>query len=308
MQRFFNSAFGVSIGLALGRLLPPKLGYQLSAIGAKLLVKRAASPLVRAVRSNQSIIRGETASTDELDQAVEQVFTHAGRCLVDLYHNLQNPIGMKQLSALNPGLERLITLSHDDSFGAFIVAPHLSNFDLVLLAAAYRGLKAQVLSYGNPSGGYKIQNEIRAQTGLNITPVSSEVHRLAVKNLRSGGFVITAIDRPIRRKAHYMDFFGYPSPLPAGHIRMALEADVPVIVVAAEMQADERYHLRISDPISLVRYDDPDEEIRRNGEAVLRIIEGYIHKHPEQWLMYYPVWPDHGLLAAPNAGRMNAEG
>jgi lauroyl/myristoyl acyltransferase len=72
---------------------------------------------------------------------------------------------------------------------------------------------------------------------------------------------------------------------------MAMEAEVPIIVVAAELRADNLYHLNISDPIELVHHQDPDEEIRINGEAVLRVIESYIRKTPGQWLMYYPVWP-----------------
>jgi len=292
MQRFFNSSFGVSFGLALGRLTPPKLGYRLSTFGARILARRVDSPMVKAVRANQFVVRGGTSTPEELDQAVADVLTHAGRCFVDLYHNLQNPVGLKSRSPLTPALGNLITRSHTDSDGAFVVAPHLSNFDLVLLAAAYRGLKAQVLSYSNPTGGYKIQNELRAKTGLNITPVSPEIHQQAIDNMRNGGIVVTAVDRPIRRKAHYMKFFGQPSPLPAGHIRMALEANVPIIVAAAEWQTDGLYHLHLSDPIELVPNDDPDEVIRINGEVVLQVIEGHIRKNPSQWLMYYPAWPN----------------
>jgi KDO2-lipid IV(A) lauroyltransferase len=291
MQRLFNSSIGVSFGLGLGQITPPKFGYFLTTIGARIIAHRTQLAIVKAIRFNQLIVRGQDAPISEIDQAVEDVLIHAGRCFVDLYHNLNNPIRLKQLSPLTPPLERLIAQSYYDSPGAFIVAPHLSNFDLVLLAAAYRGLKAQVLTYGNPTGGYKIQNDIRSQTGLNITPVSPEVHRQAIQNMRNGGFTITAVDRPIRRKANSINFFGYPSPLPAGHIRMAFEAQVPIIVVAAEMRSDQLYHLNISDPIKLTHHADPDEEIRINGEAVLRVIEGYIRQAPSQWLMYYPVCP-----------------
>ncbi len=290
MQKFFNSSFGVSFGLALGRMIPPKLGYQLSGLTAKFLARKADSPMVQAVRVNQAVIRGLELDNSALDQAVIEVFAHAGRCMFDLYHNLQNPEALKALAPSNPALDRLIAQSQDESFGAFLVAPHLSSFDIVLLAAAYRGIRAQVLTYGQPTGGYKIQNEIRASTGLNITPVSPEVDALAVKNLRRGRLVVTAVDRPVRRKAHTMTFFGRPAPLPAGHIRMALEADVPIIVVAAQWQPDGRYQSLISDPIPLVRRGDLQESIRINGEAVLRVIESHIRQAPGQWLMYYPVW------------------
>jgi KDO2-lipid IV(A) lauroyltransferase len=294
MQRFFNSAAGVSFGLTLGRLTPPKLGYRLSAVGAKFLARRADSPMIQAIRSNQAVIRSLDSMSKEIDQAVREVLIHAGRCFVDLYHNLKNPLRLKALSPLTPELENLIQLSHDDTNGAFIVAPHLSNFDLVMSAAAYRGIKAQVLTYGNPTSGYEIQNELRAKTGLNITPVSAEAHQHAIENMRRGGFVITAVDRPIKRKTHYLQFFGQPSPLPAGHIRMAMDAEVPIIVVAAEMKPDGYYCLHISDPIELVRLPDPKEEIRINGEAVLKKIETYIRSTPSQWLMYYPVWQKKG--------------
>jgi KDO2-lipid IV(A) lauroyltransferase len=292
MQRFFNSSFGVNLGLTLGRLLPSNIGYDLASIGARILATRKNSSIVKAVRNNQQVVHYGKLNLEGLDRAVEEVFIHAGRCFVDLYHQLKSPLGLKDLSPLNPRLENLIIQSHSDTQGAFVVAPHLSNFDLVLLAAAYRGLKAQVLTYGNPTGGYQIQNDIRAQTGLDITPVSLEVHQQAIENMRNGGLVITAIDRPIRKKAHLMKFFGQPSPLPAGHIRMALEAAVPIIVVAAQMQNDLKYHLLVSDPIELQRHSDPKEEIRINGEAVLRVVESLIQQAPTQWLMYYPAWPD----------------
>ena len=104
MQRFFNSSFGVSFGLALGRLTPPKLGYRLSALGARILARRKDSPMIKAVRANQFVVRGGTSTSEELDQAVEEVLIHAGRCFVDLYHNLQSPAGLKALTPLQPSL------------------------------------------------------------------------------------------------------------------------------------------------------------------------------------------------------------
>jgi KDO2-lipid IV(A) lauroyltransferase len=186
----------------------------------------------------------------------------------------------------------MVAMSQDPKFGAFLVAPHLSNFDLILIANAFRGLHGQVLVYGQPTGGYDIQNQIRASTKLEITPVSEDTHQRAIENMKSGGFVITAVDRPIRSKAHRLEFFERPSPLPAGHIRMALEADVPVLVAAAFMRDDGYYDLELSEPIPMEPHPDPAVEIKHNGETVLRVIEGFIRKRPGQWLMYYPVWPE----------------
>lgn len=123
MQRFFRSSFGVSLGLVFGRLIPPSIGYRLTTFGARRLARRKDSPMVQAVRANQLVIRGEDTPSVEIDRAVDDVLIHAGRCFIDLFHNLQNPAGLKQLSPVNPKLERLIAWSIDDLHGAFIVAP-----------------------------------------------------------------------------------------------------------------------------------------------------------------------------------------
>ena len=41
----------------------------------------------------------------------------------------------------------------------------------------------------------------------------------------------------------------------------------------------------------MVSYEDRDEELIVNAEAVLKVAEGYLKKAPEQWAMFYPVWP-----------------
>ena len=292
LQKFVTSSNGVLLGLAIGKTIPPKLGYKISIWAARILVKSSKSRMVKAVKQNQWVVRGGELTTTELDDAAEEVFSHAGRCFIDLYHNIRNPNGLKSLVRERPYDRELIRNSQERNQGAFFVAPHISAFDLCLLAFAYRGLQCQVISYGQPTGGYKIQNDIRSRTGLNITPASPEVHQQAIENMRTGGFVVTGIDRPIRRKAHMLTFFERPCPLPAGHIRMALEAQVPVIVASASMNEKGSYSIEFSDPISMIEKNDTEASIKINGEKILSIIEERIIKNPGQWLMYYPAWPD----------------
>ena len=292
MQKVIQSRFGVGFGLFVGRYLPTRLGYQLTRSAAKIFAKRRSLSIVQAVIQNQKVVRGGSTSIKELEEATREVFTHAGRCFIDLYKNLGNPEKMKSLVAYDKGAEKLIEYSNDSSYGAFIIAPHLSNFDLCLLTMAYHGLKAQVLTYGQLRGGYQIQNRIRSQTGLDITPVDENTHDQAVTKLQNGGLVITAVDRPIRKKAHMLNFFNHPSPLPVGHIRMSLQAGVPIIIASASLKESGKYYIRLSEPIHMKKYNDSETEIKINGEAVLLEIEEHIRDNPGQWLMYYPVWPD----------------
>lgn len=272
--------------------MPPALSYPLANFLAKLLARQKNLPLVQSVRSNQQAIHGGQLTSRELQNKVEEVFAYAGRCLADLYHTLKNPAAMQKKIAKNQDFQRLITMSRDKNLGAFFVVPHMSSFDIILLAAAAKGLQGKVLTFGNPSGGYKLQNDIRATSGLEIMPVNKKSNAKSIEALRKGDFIITAIDRPIQKLRQKLNFFGKPAPLPAGYIHMAIEANVPVIVGAVHMNKEGLYQLSLSEPIQMIQMADSKKAIRVNAENILQRVEGHILSHPSQWQMYYPVWPE----------------
>jgi len=176
-----------------------------------------------------------------------------------------------------------------------VVSPHLSNFDLVVTKLVQEGFKGKVLSYPNPGSGYQLQNEIRTSRGMDIVPLGdSKLEAEIIAFLKNGGLAATGVDRPVpgRKRRHYVNFFGRPSPLPVGYLTTALAADVPVIAVSAYMLPTGQYGFMHSGPIPLKRYKNKLDEILINAEMVLKTLEGFIRQVPEQWLMYYPVWPD----------------
>lgn len=289
-QALVNSRVGVGLGLAVGRSVPSPMSYPLVNLLAGKLAGCEKRPLIQAIRNNQKVVQGQPLNNSELKKVVGDVLRFTGHCFVDLYRNFSNPKNLKKKIILNADLERLIDLSQDKKFGAFVVVPHMSSFDLMLLGAASLGLKTKVLTFGQPTGGYKLQNEIRALSGLDIMPVSRRTNLSALASLRQGGFVLTAVDRPIPGQKRMVNFFGRPSPLPDGHIRMALKADVPILAAAVHMNQDGLYQLQLSEPLFMQRLADSEEEVRRNAERVLSVLEGYIRTHPTQWQMFYPVW------------------
>jgi len=291
LQSLVNSRIGVGLGRAVGQNVPAAMSYSLVNFLAGYLARREKSALVQIVRQNQQKIHEAELNDVELQKKTEEVFRYAGRCFVDLYRNFSHPKQLQRKVVQNEDLSRLIYMSQDKSFGAFVVIPHMSSFDLMLLAAASLGFESKILTFGQPTGGYKLQNEIRAASGLDIMPVSRRAHISAFQTLRQGGFILTAVDRPLAGQKRRVNFFGCLSPLPDGHIRMALKVGVPVLAAAVHMNQDGLYQLHLSDPIPMVRMSDPDEEIRQNTESILRVLEGYIRAYPTQWQMYFPVWP-----------------
>ena len=294
-QRFLNSKFSVRLSIMIGKYLPQKTGYRISYIIASFISLFPNLNINKSIRVNQYIVNGETNTRKELDQISKNILTHAGRCYYDYYHFYNRPEKLDAVVPLTEPMKEFIKLSQNKQ-GYMVVAPHLSNFDLVVSQMAYSGFRCNILSYPNPGSGYQLQNEIRTASGLDVTPLGdSSVEAKIIQYLKDGGMAATGIDRPVpgRKKRHYIKFFGKPSPLPVGYLTTALAADVPIIAVAAFMLPNGTYGFKHSGPIQLKKYQNKLDEIILNAETVLKKIEEFIKPAPEQWLMYYPVWPEH---------------
>jgi KDO2-lipid IV(A) lauroyltransferase len=291
LQTFTNSSIALNLVISLGKL-PPSVGYPIGRFLADRIAARKDSALVLNVRANQWIVNGCQLSSSELDKVVRGVFRHAARCYYDLYRNLRSPEALKRLSPTTDQVEALIQRSRSADQGVMVVGAHTSNFDLVMLATAHRGLQAQGISPKLPSSGYRSQNRIRSSTGLEITPASTKVMHQAIQRMRNGKVILTGADRPIEGDKHHPVFFGRPSNLPTGHVRMAMKAGVPVMVASGLMSSDGIYHFHLSEPIPMRQYDSRSNTIRKNTETLLEVIANTIRLAPDQWLMFHPVWPE----------------
>jgi lauroyl/myristoyl acyltransferase len=294
-----NSALVVGLGLAAARLVGPRVGYRASRLIADRVAGRRGLAWVRALRANQWVITGQCLTSRELDLAALATLRHQAHCLFDLYHYRRDPAALQALAPLTEQIGALIEQSRSRYGGALVVIPHLSNYDVAFLAQAHRGLQAQLLTLAQPTGGYRAQNRLRETPGFEITPVDADSMQQAVARLNEGGMVITAIDRPVEGKTRELRFFGHGAFLPAGHIRMAMAAHAPVIPAAVTMGPDGQYRLAVGEPIVMLTDGDAVSCIRRNAEAVLEVMAEFIGRAPQQWLMYYRVWP-HTLAACPS--------
>jgi KDO2-lipid IV(A) lauroyltransferase len=294
LQTFFNSRFSVQSSIFLSRNLPPSVGSWIGTLTANLLTAFKNSELIQTISTNQWVAQGEQLDQQAVYQKTRSVIKHAAQCYYDLYHHYHDQEMVKKIVPFSDSMESFLSYCRGER-GMLVVSPHMSNFDLVVQRLLIAGLKARVLSHGNPTGGYEIQNRIRKRMGMDLVPL--ETNQLApeiIDHLKAGGVAATGVDRPLpdRKRRHWINFFGRPSPLPVGHISLALAADVPIIVVSAIQLQDGRYGFLHSGPLELRRDDNKKEEILQNAEMILQKVAEFIRRAPEQWLMFYPVWPD----------------
>jgi phosphatidylinositol dimannoside acyltransferase len=297
LQDVLNGPLAISLVFGLTKITPPRLGHGLAARLGNIYGGWRRVPSVQAARANQWVVAGGRLSARRLDELTRAVFQSTAHGLYDFYHNLNNIQAALDMVEIDTSVRDAVEWYRSGHTGALVVIPHVSNFELLAPAFAnatlFGGLKVQFLSYPQPPAGYSLQNRIRRMEGLSITPISMESIRQAIQLLKQGGVVVTGVDRPMNDEKNCAPlFFGRPSCLPSGYVRLALKAGVPVVVVSGQTLPDGRYRLVAFDPILMQPYPDKTEELCKNAQSVLAIIEKVIRRAPEQWAMFYPVWPE----------------
>ena len=291
IQKFSFTAY--YLGAYLVRCLPSEISCNIANTLAKLISQNKKFPFIKSIQANQSIIR-HTNNVGELNQALLDVLSHAGKCFIDLHRSLHDPREISSLVENPSDVTVFLEKTQNSENGTLLVAPHLSNFDLGMLYLACRGLRIQILTAVNPTGVYRTQNEKRRSYGLDATPINSHSLARAIQSLRQGGIVGTGIDRPYINTISSDSplFFGHQSNLSSGYIRLAAKSGAKIVVVATQMLANGKYKIRFSNSIKIEQCQNKTEEIHINAQKVLSIVEQYIRETPEQWLMFYPVWPN----------------
>lgn len=290
-QDILNSRFGVAIVLALGRFIPPEIGYPLGKWLGKAIASFKKNRMVQSVRANQWVVSGQRLDGQQLDDITRKTFEHTAVCLYDLYHNLTRPQRILDMVSMSPQLTRILDQRLQSKKGTMIVAPHLSNFDLAGRAMALHGYPILALSYPRPPGGYQWQNKLRQEFGIDILPMSFESMRAAREKLKNYGLVLTGMDRPMDSSNHQPRFFGHPAPVPVTYINLAAQSGADFLVVACRAISLGQYVVDCSEVIPFTKDKDTDRQYLVNAEKLLSEAEKMIRRAPEQWSMFYPVWP-----------------
>jgi len=295
LQRFLTSGTGTRLTIRLSRLFPRRLGHRLIRLITGFVARRD-SQMTQAIRSNLSVVMGTEPSDPQLEPIVHEVLFQSASGTFDFFRALGASVEEnRRLVDMSQGIWDVLDPASRDGRGLVIVAPHLGTQDLggIGFAAGRTEHEAQVLSYALPPSGYEVVNDLRSTEGLILTPSSGDALRQAKDRLLDGGVVFTSLDRPPprRKRAQTAQFFGRPARLWNGYARLAASTDSLLQIMWVERLPDDSYRL------NLVRQLDPrlmdgDDPATSLWKETLREAEAIIGAHPEQWLMFYPVWPE----------------
>ena len=248
--------------------------------------------MVSAVKSNLAVVLDIPENDPGLDKHVAKVLYHAGIASFEFFHKVAHGReALGQLVYLPPELLDMFEKMADAGRGMLAVSAHLGALDLAGVAFTVTDFQVQVISYAAPPPGYQLVNELRNDHGLVITPGSKEALAEATARLESAGIVFTAVDRPVPpgRKAAEVQFFGRPTRLWDGYVRMAFATGALLFFVWVVRSPEGRYEIRFNEPIDCA---DPPGDIEFVTSLILRQAEEAIRANPDQWLMFFPVWPN----------------
>ncbi len=292
-QQFVTTRFGTKLWMTLARRLPPRAGHSFARLVTGALHRRKQASLYRTIYANQAGVLGPDATPAQLDRAVKGVLAHAGMTTLDLMQ-----IGMRGAEALKAAV------TFPDEFwaeaetvrasgrGVLICGCHLSNFNLAFMRYALAGFPVQVLSATIIAEGFRALSELRDRGVVEETPIDAAALRKALVRLRAGGAVAIGIDWPYGTAEDApIEFFGRPSLLPTGWVRLALSADAFVLPLACRWSNERGYYIITAPLIEMERTGDRATDVHHNARRALAVMERWIGAAPDQWLMYHPVWP-----------------
>ena len=291
LQDFLNTDKGLRTALWLGKMVPPGLASAGIAGIAGLSARRKRSRMVSAVKSNLAVVLNTSEDDPALTRHVAKALYYAGMASFEFFHKVAHGReALGELVPLPPELLEMFEKQKAAGRGMVAVSAHMGALDLAGVAFTVTDFEVQVISYAAPPAGYRLVNDLRSGHGLVITPGSKEALAAATARLESAGIVFTALDRPVPpgRRASDVVFFNRPTRLWNGYTKMAFATGALLFFVWVVRTPQGRYEIRFNEPIDCA---DPPGDIDYVTSLMLQQAEDAIRANPDQWLMFFPLWP-----------------
>jgi lauroyl/myristoyl acyltransferase len=184
--------------------------------------------------------------------------------------------------------------------GVVAALPHMGNWDHAGAWIALRGTPLTTVAQRlRPESLFQRFTAYRESLGMEVLPLtggSNTVGTLA-RRLRGGGLVCLLADRDISGTGLEVDFFGERARVPAGPAALALNTGAALMPVS--LWYDGPYwNIRIHDEIPVAGGATRAERVQATTQELVRVFEGAIAEHPEDWHMLQPVFSaDHARLS-----------
>ena len=244
----------------------------------------------RIALENLQIAFGAEISTDERAQICRRSFKQIGKTAIEFlrfpkltFDNIWEEVAVE-------GKEHLIGALNQGK-GAIVFLPHFGNWEL--LALVYGALipdRAKAIAFPLKNRHLNaLVSQYRERLSLKLITRRQAV-RETLRALKGGYAVGFFADQNAGREGVFVDFFGKPASAVRGPATLALKTGAPLLLSMDIRQPDDRHHVIITPAIDLEISGDLEQDVQTNTAHILKILERYIRKYPDQWLWTHNRW------------------
>lgn len=269
--------------------MPRRVGHTIARPAGWLLY--ALSPGLRsALLGNIRHVLGPDANEAQVRALARQACVNIAKSHYDLFHvSRLAPEEIKDLTRIE-GQEHVLR-ALDEGRGVILATAHLGNIDVVGQLPAVYGLPLTApIWHCKPERLFQYWLKLRQSHGLRLIPSDGPMMEL-FRTLKRGEIVALPCDRDFATSVRLVDFFGTPTHLPDGPVRLALRTGAALIPVFTLRLPDDTFLVRIEPPLELSQTGDRDADVIAGMEKLVSAMERRIAEHPEQWVVAAPIWP-----------------
>ncbi|MCK5430883.1 MAG: hypothetical protein KAI94_15500 [Anaerolineales bacterium] len=267
--------------------LPKRLSYIFACVLAAVAFRVLLS-LRRTITGNISRVLGPEALSGKLNQTVRGVISSAINNYFDLvrFPRLSRDDIMRMINVTG---QHHLDKAMRKGKGAILFTAHLGCFDAALqIFATYPAQMTVVVEPINPPILLNYVTQLRERFGLNMLPAKSGALKQIFKLLRKGEMLLFALDRDTAGARVQSTFFGKETSMPAEAVKIAMRTGAAIVPVFGSRRSDGKYNLYIEPELDIIR--NGNGSVEQNMERIARVMEKYIRRFPEQWVVLEPIW------------------
>ena len=176
--------------------------------------------------------------------------------------------------------------------GFIQLSSHVGNYEMVGYSlVSPKRINALVYS-GETATVMENRAALFGQTNVRMVPVSEDMSHIFTLNnaLADGEIASVPGDRVFgSQKTVQCRFFGEPAAFPAGPFVLAVQRNVPVLLVFVMKEGRRKYKVlleRLPEPEG----DSRQERVRFLADSYAAALEAVIRRYPDQWYNFYDFW------------------
>lgn len=228
-------------------------------------------------------------SDGQIDTIVRGIGEHIATMLVEIVHlprrfHVHNFKQSTCLRAPQPMMEVLLS-----GRPVLFVTGHLGNWEMAGYTLGLLGFQSHAIArtLDNPYLD-DFARSFRERTGQKLLAKHGDFDNIE-HLLRSGGILATLADQDAGARGTFVDFFGRPASTHKAVALLALEHNVPLVVMGMP-KLDGKYHLWPVDVIDPAEYEKSPNPIKAITQRFTTDLEMLIRQAPQQYFWVHRRW------------------